>query len=54
VTVIKVGISFLMTCMEVVMVERLRVSIIMLAKPIKMVIIIPRDIMPPVRVRYYI
>jgi len=46
------GSDYLMTWRVVLMVLRLRVSRIMLANPIKIVTIIPIEIMPPVRVRY--
>lgn len=44
---------FLMTSVEVLKILRLRVLMIMLANPMRIVVIIPRDIMPPVSVLYY-
>ena len=47
------GSRFLMTSVEVEMEERLRVLSIMLANPTMMVMMMPRDIIPPVNVLYY-
>jgi len=47
------GSRFLMTSVEVEMDERSSVLSIMLAKPTMMVIMMPRDIIPPVNVLYY-
>jgi hypothetical protein len=49
----KVGLIFLTTSIESVMVVLLRVLMIMLANPTKVVMMIARDRIPPVRVLYY-
>jgi len=48
------GDGCLITSMLVVIVLRFRVSIIILAKPITIVMIIPREMNPPVSVLYSI